>query len=109
MAAPAPPAIRRAVLGALLAAASCLAAGEERRELAVCADPGNLPFSNEREEGFENRIARLIADDLHARLRYTWSQQRRSFLRRTLFAGACDVVMGAPAGLPRLALTQPYY
>ncbi len=80
-----------------------------QRELAVCADPSNLPYSNAREEGFENRIARLIADDLHASLRYTWNMQRRGFLRRTLKTGACDVVMGVPAELEGVAATRPYY
>lgn len=80
-----------------------------KRELAVCADPANMPFSNERREGFENRIAQLVADDLHAELRYAWNMQRRSFLRRTLGAGACDLVLGAPAGLQGLVTTRPYY
>ena len=93
---------------ALLCSAACLASAAPR-ELAVCSDPSNLPFSNERQEGFENRIARLIADDLNATLRYTWSMQRRSFLRRTLMTGDCDVVMGVPLGLERVAATQPYY
>lgn len=79
------------------------------RELAVCADPANLPFSNQRLEGFENRIAQLVADDLHAELRYAWNMQRRGFLRRTLGAGACDLVLGAPAGLQGLLTTRPYY
>lgn len=80
-----------------------------KRELAVCADPANMPFSNERREGFENRIAQLVADDLHAELRYAWNMQRRSFLRRTLGAGACDLVLGAPTGLQGLVTTRPYY
>jgi mxaJ protein len=79
------------------------------RELAVCADPGNLPFSNERLEGFENRIAQLVADELHATLRYAWNMQRRSFLRRTLNAHACDLVLGAPVGWQALSTTRPYY
>ncbi|WP_235839919.1 quinoprotein dehydrogenase-associated putative ABC transporter substrate-binding protein [Derxia lacustris] len=93
------------------ASAAATAAGrpEPQRELAVCADPANLPYSNDRGEGFENRIARLLADDLHARLRYAWNLQRRGFLRRTLDAGRCDVVIGAPVGLRGLLLTRPYY
>ena len=79
------------------------------RELRVCADPDSLPFSNDRLEGFENRIASLIAEELHATVRYTWSMQRRGFLRRTLQSGACDVVMGVPAGLPGVLATRPYY
>lgn len=79
------------------------------RELAVCADPAGLPYSNERGEGYENRIATLLADELHARLRYVWNLQRRGFLRRTLFTGACDVVIGVPTGLGGLSTTRPYY
>jgi mxaJ protein len=106
----------RARLGGLVAGALWVAgavAGEPAevpgRVLAVCADPANLPFSNQRLEGFENRIAQLVADELHATLRYAWNMQRRGFLRRTLGAGACDLVLGAPAGLPGLSLTRPYY
>jgi quinoprotein dehydrogenase-associated probable ABC transporter substrate-binding protein len=76
---------------------------------AVCADPSNLPYSDEREGGFENRIAALLAADLNATLRYTWNMERRSFLRRTLKAHACDVVMAAPTGLPALRTTRPYF
>lgn len=98
-------------IGLLLAAlaGSAGAAEPPGRELAVCSDPANLPYSNDRREGFENRIAELLADELHATLRYTWNVQRRSFLRRTLHAGACDVVIGLPAGLQGVALTRPYY
>jgi mxaJ protein len=79
------------------------------RELVVCADPANLPYSNSRQEGYENRIAALLAEELHARLSYAWNLQRRSFLRRTLNAGRCDVVIGLPAGLQGVAQTRPYY
>lgn len=77
--------------------------------LRVCADPSSLPYSNERRQGFENRIASLIAKDLGARLEYTWNLQRRSFLRRTLNAGACDVVMNVPDTLSGVLATRPYY
>jgi mxaJ protein len=90
-------------------AAAVHAATDPARELAVCADPAALPYSNTRGEGFENRIARLLADDLKRELRYTWNQQRRSFLRRTLHAGRCDVVIGLPAGLPGVITGRPYY
>lgn len=79
------------------------------RELRVCADPNNLPFSNEMLEGFENRIAELVANDLHATLRYTWWAQRRGFLRSTLKAGLCDVVMGLPSSVEMALPTSPYY
>ena len=78
-------------------------------ELRVCADPNNLPYSNERGEGFENALARLIAADLHRTLRYTWWPQRRGFIRETLQVGRCDVVMGMPTTSQSVRLTQPYY
>lgn len=98
-----------AVVGAGVAPAPHAWAQAPVHELAVCADPSNLPFSNEQREGFENRIAQLIADDLHATLRYTWSAQRCSLLRRTLHAGECDGVIGVPGGLRGVLETRPYY
>jgi mxaJ protein len=77
--------------------------------LRVCADPAGLPYSNEKREGFENRVAEIVAKDLGATVEYTWWVQRRGFLRSTLNAGRCDVVMGAPIGLYMLRTTQPYY
>ena len=85
------------------------ASSSEPRVLRVCADPNNLPFSNGREEGFENRIARLLAEDLRAELRYTWWAQRRGFFRNTLRAGVCDVVLGVPASFELAQTTSPYY
>src|SRR4051794_25863890 len=58
--------------------------------LRVCADPNNLPFSNEKQQGFENKIAEVLARDLDERLEYTWWAQRRGFFRNTLKAGVCD-------------------
>jgi mxaJ protein len=77
--------------------------------LRVCADPDNLPYSSADESGFENRIARLVADDLHRRLEYEWQPQRRGFVRKTVGAGLCEVFIGVPAGFERLATTRPYY
>lgn len=77
--------------------------------LDVCADPNDLPMSNRKLQGFENKIAALIAADLHATLRYTWYPQRRSFLRKTLKGGLCDVVMGVPPAFQGIATTRPYY
>src|SRR5437762_862736 len=57
--------------------------------LRVCADPNNMPFSNRREEGFENRIAQLVGLDLHQRIQYFWQPQRRGFVRTTISAGHC--------------------
>ena len=63
----------------------------------VCADPNNLPFSNRAGEGFENKLAEFVAGNLGKRVSYTWWAQRRGFIRNTLKAGDCDVVMGIPA------------
>jgi mxaJ protein len=75
----------------------------------VCADPNNLPFTNRQGQGFENRIAELVARDLHARLSYTWWAQRRGFFRNTLNASLCDVVMGVPSDFELARPTTPYY
>jgi mxaJ protein len=77
--------------------------------LRVCADPNNLPFSNARGEGFENRIVELVAADLGATVEYTWWAQRRGFVRNTLKAGLCDVVPGVPTAFELSAVTRPYY
>lgn len=79
------------------------------RELRVCADPNNLPFSNNRLEGFENRVVALIADELRATVSYTWWAQRRGFIRNTLEAGLCDLVAGVPYASDMLRTTMPYY
>src|SRR5215213_11823461 len=81
----------------------------DARELRVCADPNNLPFSNDRGEGFENRIADLVARDLNAKVTYTCCAQRRGFIRNTLNARACDLVIGVPASFDMTAVTNPYY
>jgi quinoprotein dehydrogenase-associated probable ABC transporter substrate-binding protein len=86
-----------------------LGCGAHPSVLRVCADPNNLPFSNRREEGFENRLADLVAHELKAKVRYTWQAQRRGFIRNTLAANVCDVVMGMPAGADRVLTTRPYY
>jgi mxaJ protein len=79
------------------------------RVLRVCADPNNLPFSNEKEEGFENQIARIVAEALNRRVEYYWQPQRRGFVRTTLNAGWCDVIPGVPADFDRVLTTHPYY
>ena len=81
----------------------------QARELRVCADPNNLPFSNQRGEGFENRIAEILAEELDAELRYTWWAQRRGFVRNTINAGLCDLVPGIVTGFDTLRTTRPYY
>lgn len=81
----------------------------QQRVLRVCADPNNLPFSNRNGEGFENRIAELVADELDAKLEYTWWAQRRGFLRNTLYEEKCDVVMGIPSSHDMVLATRAYY
>jgi mxaJ protein len=98
--------LRMPLVAALL---SCATAAAAESELRICADPDNLPFSNQRQEGFENKIAALLADDLHAKLSYTWEKQRQGFIGYTLGAKRCDVVMGVPHGYERVLSTQPYY
>jgi mxaJ protein len=102
------------LLLALLAPASTAAAeegvGKEAAgEFRVCADPNNLPFSNDKGEGFENKLAELIAKELGKRVTYFWWAQRRGFVRNTLKADRCDVIMGVPAQLEMVATTRPYY
>jgi mxaJ protein len=82
---------------------------QEGRQLRVCADPNNLPFSNQQGEGFENRIAELIAHELHATVQYTWWAQRRGFVRNTLKASTCDVILGVPSDFDLALTTSPYY
>ena len=81
----------------------------QARELRVCADPNNLPFSNAAGEGFENRIVELLARNLDATVRYTWWAQRRGYVRNTLREGECDLWPGVASGLEMLATTRPYY
>jgi mxaJ protein len=84
------------------------ATAAEARTLRVCADPNNLPFSNKQREGFENKIAALIASKLKVDVEYFWRPQRRGFLRTTLKARSCDIVMGVPLRQPGLR-TIPLY
>lgn len=75
----------------------------------IAADPNNLPFSNEKQEGFENKIAELIARELSVKIEYRWRAQRRGFFRETLKEGDCDLVLGVPTGFERALTTKPYY
>jgi mxaJ protein len=78
--------------------------------LRVCSDPNNLPFSNARGQGFENRLAELVAKDLGKKhVAYKFFPQRRGFIRNTLNAGLCDLVMGVPASFDMVQATVPYY
>ena len=80
-----------------------------RQPLRVCADPNNLPFSNQQGQGFENKLAEIFAAKLGTRVEYTWFAERKSFLKNSLNAGECDLVMGVPAALPAATTTKPYY
>lgn len=97
------------LLLAALAGGLSLAVERPERVLRACADPNNLPFSNRRLEGFENRLAELVAADLGARVEYTWWAQRRGFVRNTLNAGDCDVILGVPSSFELALTTRPYY
>jgi len=101
-------AVALAVGASLLLPTSALAQGS-RASFRVCADPNNLPYSNERLEGFENKIVDLIARELGATPTFTWWPDRRGFIRNTLRANQCDVVMGVPNGYDQVRWTQPYY
>lgn len=92
-----------------LVSSALLAGPQDPKQLRVCADPDNLPFSNERQEGFENRIAQFLAQEMQATLKYTWWPQRRGFLRNTLQARSCDVLIGVPKGYDPVITTTPYY
>jgi mxaJ protein len=79
------------------------------RILKIAADPNNLPFTNDKLEGFENKIAALVADELNAQIQYIWRPQRLGFFQATLQTGQADAVVGAPAGMAKLLTTAPYY
>lgn len=97
--------MKRPVLLLALLLASC----SRERVLTVCADPNNLPFSNRAGQGFENRLAGLIARELHARLDYVWWAQRRGYVRNTLNERKCDLWPGVASSLDMLATSRPYY
>jgi len=98
--------VRSALVLSVLLLGSCAPA---KPALRVCADPNNLPFSNDRREGFENRLAEMMAADVGARLEYTWWAQRRGFVRNTLREGTCDVIMGVPSSFELAQTSRPYY
>ena len=77
--------------------------------LTACADPNNLPFSNQAGQGFENKLAEFIASDLHAQLKYVWWAQRRGYVRNTLNERACDFWPGVGSNVEMVATSRPYY
>src|SRR6202165_2074115 len=108
-----------ALFVAVAAASSRALAQEESKELSielvdpkvlrVCADPRNLPFSDEQGEGFENKLAEFFASKLGKSLAYAWYPQATGFVRNTLGAHKCDVIMGFPQGNDLVQSTNPYY
>jgi quinoprotein dehydrogenase-associated probable ABC transporter substrate-binding protein len=81
----------------------------DRSALRVCSDPGNMPFSDVKGEGFENKIAELLAGKLGVKVKYTWFPQATGFLRNTLRARRCDLVVGLVSGAELALSTNPYY
>ena len=81
----------------------------DQENLRVCADPSNLPFSNEKGEGFENDIAQLLAEWLERKLVYEWFPQAIGFVRNTLAKKKCDVIIGITSGDELVLNTNPYY
>ncbi|MCK2054518.1 rare earth element methanol dehydrogenase accessory protein XoxJ [Methylobacterium sp. 37f] len=77
--------------------------------LRVCGDPGNMPFSQRKEDGFENKIAAIIADELKVKIRYYWLTQGPGFVRNTLGTGLCDLIIGSAAGGELVQHSNPYY
>jgi len=104
-----PSGFRAATLAAGLLAGALASGHSITPPLKVCADPNNLPYSNERGEGFENKLAELVAAEMRTTVRYTWWAQRRGFVRNTIRTMACDVIMGLPSSDELTLQTRPYY
>lgn len=96
-----------AIVVAALALGSCNLV--KQRTLTACADPNNLPFSNRAGQGFENKLAEMIASDLHAKLGYVWWAQRRGYVRNTLDERRCDFWPGIGSNVEMVATSRPYY
>jgi mxaJ protein len=96
-------------LKVLLLVSALSVRSEDKPILRVAADPNNLPFSNDRLEGYENKLAALVAQDLGMELQYVWHAQRRGFFRETLKQGYADLVISVPAGFDMALTTKPYY
>jgi len=88
---------------------SAVSATAQVRDLRVCADPNNMPFSNRKQEGFENRIAQLMAKDLGAHVNYVWQRMGRGFVREYLDKAQCDLLIGIPTNYRQVLTTSPYY
>src|SRR3954470_5546394 len=101
--------VMRSLVSAVFLVTMAASAAAEPNTLRVCADPNNLPFSNRAGEGFENKLAEMVAQKFGKATAYTWWAQRRGFIRHTLKAGDCDLVMGVPAHYDLVETTRPYY
>lgn len=104
------------IVGACLLGCSAAEAAESgvvdlvnRKVLRVCSDPANLPFSNEKHEGFENKIADIIADELKVPVEYYWYPGSMGFEKRTLFAKRCDLIIGTAQGNEDVLNSNAYY
>jgi mxaJ protein len=100
---------RTAVLGERSERRQARSAAQPPGVLRVCADPDDMPTSNDKREGFANKLAELIAKDLGDTVTYAWWPSRRGYIRNTLRAEACDVVIDVPAQYELVAATKPYY
>lgn len=89
----------------LLAAAQLVAAST----LKVCADPQQLPFSNQQQQGFENKIANILGEELGAAVSFDWVRPSRGAVREVVNAGRCDVLIEVPIGMHGVLITKPYY
>ena len=98
-----------AVVLVLLCTLAGRAPADEAKQLRVCGDPNNLPFSNEKLEGIENKIAVVIAKDLGMTVAYTWWPHQRGLVKRVLNTSRCDVMLGIPKGYDPVLWTKPYY
>jgi mxaJ protein len=98
----------RGLLAVALSAAFPVLADDTQR-LRVCAEPDNLPFSNAAHQGFENRLATLVSNEIGTEPDYVWLQQRKGSIENSLTVGQCDVVLGVPATMPSVTVTNPYY
>jgi quinoprotein dehydrogenase-associated probable ABC transporter substrate-binding protein len=106
-------------IAAMFLSGKVLAQAAERPELSielidpkvlrVCADPNNMPFSTDKGEGFENKLAELLAEKVGKGLSYSWYPQATGFVRNTLAAHKCDVIIGIPQGDDLVQVTNPYY
>jgi mxaJ protein len=85
------------------------ASGEQGEPIRVCADPNNLPYSNHDLQGFENKIAEVIGQELGASLSYFWWPAQMGLIRHTLQVDQCDVLISIPKGYDPVLWTKPYY